>query len=143
MKRKLKCVLLVDDDEPTNFLYKIIVEHSNCADHIQISQNGNDALSYLSSAITEGETSSGNPFPDLVLLDINMPRMDGWEFIDKYAQLPKNHTAQPVIIMVSTTLNPDDELRAKKIPSIAGFMHKPLTEEMLQFLLAKYFPESQ
>jgi CheY-like chemotaxis protein len=80
MKKKLPCILLIDDDEPTNFLYRIIVSEAGCTDHVSIVQSGTDALDYLSPANT---TPLQYPQPDLIFLDINMPRADGWEFIKK------------------------------------------------------------
>ena len=79
------------------------------------------------------------PFPDIIFLDINMPAMDGWEFLEKYSELKDSLPHYPVVIMLSTSLNPDDELRAQSIPEISEFFNKPMTLEMIALAIAKYF----
>jgi CheY-like chemotaxis protein len=136
MKNKLNCILLVDDDEPTNFLNKMILEDVNCAKNIQVADSGQSALSYLETATHDNDASS----PDLIFLDINMPAMNGWEFLERYTNLEKQHKANVVIVMLTTSLNPDDRAKASKIPDVSGFETKPLTLEKLQGILKKYFP---
>ncbi|HWK07254.1 MAG TPA: response regulator [Puia sp.] len=138
MKTKLDCILLIDDDEPTNFLNKMTVEQTGCARHVAIAQSGQEGLDFLM-----GQRSAVNdtdcPHPDLIFLDINMPAMDGWEFMEKYKQLPKEQKASIVLIMLTTSLNPDDEEKTKHIPEISGFENKPLKERQLEQILEKYF----
>ena len=134
MSVKLNCILLIDDDEPTNFLNRLTIEQSGCVRHIRIAQSGQEALDYLQYCGPEG-----SPRPDLIFLDINMPAMDGWEFLERYRILPSDRKAAIVLIMLTTSLNPDDELRTQEIPEIAGFENKPLSQERLNLLLEKYF----
>ena len=139
MKNKLNCILLVDDDEPTNFLNQMVLEELNITKHIKIAQNGKEALSYLE------KTDSGDenfPLPELILLDINMPAMNGWEFLQQYAQLPPRQKANVVIVMLTTSLNPDDRAKAEEISEVTGFETKPLTADAIQLLLKNYFPET-
>ena len=135
--KKLNCSLLVDDDEPTNFLNKMILEDLNCAEKVEVAESGQSALSYLENASENTNHSS----PDLIFLDINMPAMNGWEFLEQYSNLDKQHKANVVIVMLTTSLNPDDRAKASKIPDVSGFETKPLTAEKLQYILKKYFPE--
>ena len=79
------------------------------------------------------------PRPDLIFLDINMPAMDGWEFLGIYRTLPAEKKADTVLIMLTTSLNPDDELRTRAIPEVSGFEHKPLNQASLEKVLSKYF----
>ena len=135
MRRKLDCILLIDDDEPTNFLNKLTIEQSGCAKHVQVVQSGLEALEYL-----RGENGyKGLPRPDLIFLDINMPAMDGWEFLGQYRELNKEQQADIIMIMLTTSLNPDDELRTKEFPEIAGFENKPLLLQRLEDILEKFF----
>ena len=138
MKQKLNCILLIDDDEPTNFLNRMVIEEVGCTERIEIMQSARDALKYLTNT-----TNSGSyPRPDLVFLDINMPAMDGWEFLEKYNQLPEDQKAKIIVVMLTTSFNPEDELKARKIAGIAGFRNKPLTPEILTMLLRQHFPDN-
>jgi len=137
MKKKLSCVLLVDDDEPTNFLNRIVLEEAGCTEHIQVAQSGHAAITYLKSAGAAG----GGAIPDLVFLDINMPAMDGWEFLARYNELLRHQQAEVVVVMLTTSLNPEDEIKAKSIPTISGFLCKPLTHNTLDRLLRTFFPD--
>lgn len=140
MKRKLNCVLLIDDDDPTNYLNRLIVEQVDCADSIQVVQSGQEALDYLTNAGTYQTGNTHFPQPDLIFLDINMPGMDGWEFLEKYKALTNGQKAKIVMVMLTTSLNPDDELRARTFPEISGFENKPLNGDMVENILRRSFP---
>jgi CheY-like chemotaxis protein len=150
MSIRLNCILLIDDDEPTNFLNRMTLEQVGCTRHIRVAQSGQEALDYLHacghvnrSGGRRGEAQDSveerQPRPDLIFLDINMPAMDGWEFLEKYRLLPPAQKADIVLIMLTTSLNPDDELRTRTIPEVSGFENKPLGQEQLDQLLTKYF----
>ena len=141
MKNKINCILLIDDDEPTNFLSQMIIEEADCAAEIQIAYSGGQAIDYLTSQGTFTSGQNTYPRPDLIFLDINMPAMNGWEFLQKYNSLEKEHKGNIVIIMLTTSLNPDDRLRSKDFPDVSGFENKPLTRAKLEALLKKHFPE--
>ena len=141
-KKKLKCILLIDDDEATNFLNKIIIERANLTEHIQVAQSGQEALDYLTNQGDFLEEGKGYPQPDLIFLDINMPAMNGWEFLDEYKKLRDEQKARIVIVMLTTSLNPDDELKARKIPEISNYKNKPISQEMLREVIYENFPEN-
>ena len=141
MKNKINCILLIDDDEPTNFLSQMIIEEADCAEEVQVAYTGNEAIDYLTSRGTSSLSQGSYPRPDLIFLDINMPAMNGWEFLQKYNTLEKEHKGNIVIIMLTTSLNPDDRLKSKEFPDVSGFENKPLTKEKLNTLLMKHFPE--
>jgi CheY-like chemotaxis protein len=130
--QKLNSILLIDDDEITNFINKIIIQKVGCAEKIISVQSGKAALDYLNS-IKENE------FPDLILLDINMPAMDGWEFIEKYKRIKTPQIKQAVVNILTTSSDPKEEEKAKSIPEIGGFKNKPLTQEMVQEIVEKHF----
>jgi len=141
MKVKLNCILLVDDDEPTNFLNKLAVEELGCTNHIKIIPGAREALDYLSCAGQPAPLNQTCPSPEIIFLDINMPAMDGWEFLQRYEALPDAHKSSIIVIMLTTSFNPEDELKARKIPSVKEFRNKPLTAGLLQDILKKYFPD--
>lgn len=142
MKKKINCVLLIDDDEPTNFLSQMVIEEAACANAIQVASSGEQALHYLTNQGDFAKDGKNHPKPDLIFLDINMPAMNGWEFLEKYNELENGHKGNIIIIMLTTSLNPDDKLKSEGMPHVAGFEHKPLTEGKLDSILKKYFPEN-
>ncbi len=141
MKQKLKCVLLIDDDEPTNFISNLVLEEANCTSNIQIMQSAKKALDYLAIPVDASKEQTSHPYPELIFLDVNMPAMNGWEFLDHYSQLKQNGHKKPIIIMLTTSINPDDQLKAEKISLIDGFENKPLTSNMIEKVMAKYFQQ--
>lgn len=140
MEKKLNCILLIDDDFATNFINKKIVQKSNIAKHIQVALNGKEAIDYLCS---KGEFESQHeisPQPDLIFLDINMPVMDGWEFIKKYKNLISEERKKKIsIIMLTSSFNPADKAKADTIKEIADYRQKTLSGTMLEEIVKKHF----
>ena len=130
LKQKLSCILLVDDDYDDNLYHKIIIRKMEIAESIDEVNNGLEALEY----ITEREVP-----PELIFLDINMPKMNGWEFLDRYKDLDAGQKAKTVIMMLSTSANPDEIQRAKEIEEVSGFQTKPLTPESMTEILQEHF----
>ena len=134
MYRRLNCVLFIDDDEATNYLHRLIIKRLDCAERLEIFQSAKEAIKYLGG---QGKYHNDNPIPDMIFLDINMPSMNGWEFIEQFRKIK---TASPIIlVMLTTSLNPDDEFLSEKIPEITCFKNKPLTRQMVEGLLEEYF----
>jgi len=133
MKKKLGCILLVDDDHEDNFYHKIVIERMEIADQIAVALNGIEALDYLQ--------KENRVIPELIFLDINMPKMNGWEFLDQYKHLDKEKKSRIVIMMLSTSANPADLKRAREIEEVTGYQTKPLTKEMLTEILDIYFAD--
>ncbi|QHT70306.1 response regulator [Rhodocytophaga rosea] len=128
---KINCILLIDDDRVTNYLHKIVINDMEVSRHIEIKQNGKEGLQYLAACAKEGN------LPELVLVDLKMPVMDGFEFVDAYRKmnLPEDITR---IVMLTTSSNPKD-IEKMQEKGITDFFDKPLTEEKLMLLMEKYF----
>lgn len=143
VRKKLNCILLIDDDPATNFLHKMIIEQAQIAHEIKIVYNGREAMDYLLRS-TDGDAADPleSPEPDLIFLDINMPVMDGWEFLDAYEAHFPTGLGAVVICMLSTALprNVEDKLERQKI-EISNFIEKPLRRNMLFEIMENYFPE--
>ncbi len=133
----------MDDDEATNYLSNMIISEADCTLHIKTKQTAKSALNYLADSGFATRHYNALPFPDIIFLDINMPAMDGWEFLEEYRELKDNLPHSPVVIMLSTSLNPDDKLKALSIPEVSEFCNKPMTTEMITSTIAKYFPQYQ
>jgi len=134
MPRKIRCILLIDDDPDDNFLHELIIRESDLCEHVRTAENGIKGLQYLKNSEAPGYIR-----PDVILLDINMPGMNGFEFLQQYEQLPENNRAQVVLIMLTTSLNPDDEVRARGYEAVQGYRNKPLTKQMLEAIASDYF----
>ena len=139
MKKKLNCILLIDDDTATNFIHKKIIEKSEIVNHIEVTLNGSEALDYL---INKGNQINGDGLPlkpDLILLDINMPVMDGWEFIRAYQNLNQSVKEGTVVVMLTSSSNPDDRIRAGEIAEVYGFKNKLLTPNLFSEIMNECF----
>lgn len=139
---KLNSVLLVDDDEATNFINRRIIEKAGITDHIEVTYNGKEALDYLSCSGKYEKTGVQFPKPMLILMDINMPVMDGWEFLEAYSMLDSEKKSEKILVMLTTSFNPDDKLRAENILEISGFQSKPLDLTKVSQIMDTYFRES-
>lgn len=136
--KRVNCILLIDDDEATNEYHKIIIRKAAVCDHIRIAVDGEQALQYLRTAAA-GPSPEANPRPDIIFLDINMPRMNGFEFLSEYERLEERLKGKVVIIMLTTSLNPEDKTRALGFQFVNEFRRKPLTVESIQEAINRYF----
>ena len=134
MKKKLKRILLVEDDRATIFLNKFIIGKVDCTENIQVAENGQEALEFLKSGIEDEHL-----IPNLILLDINMPSINGWEFLEEFKKLEIDKKNKIVIVMLSSSNNPDDKKRAEAIKEVSGFRNKPLTLDKFNTVLEEYF----
>ena len=133
MFKKLNSILLVDDDEDDNYYHKIIINKMEMVNKIAVAENGIEALAYLK--------DEANVPPDIIFLDLNMPKMNGWEFLEQYQHLTLEQKAKVLIVILTTSLNPDDKKRAEEIKDVTGFETKPLSKEILSELLDKHFSD--
>lgn len=138
----LDCILLVDDDEVNNYLNTILINKIEIDVHVEVAMNGMIALEYLTST---GKYKSNHSFPKpgLIFLDINMPRMNGWEFLDAYNKLDENQKGKIVIAMLTSSNNADDVNTALKKYRLPAYIYKPLTLNKLKEFIYEYFTEEE
>ncbi len=123
------CAMLIDDDAPTNFFHREMLSQANFAHEILVFEQARRAIEYL---LNEQRAGS---LPDVIFLDLNMPGMDGWEFLDVYQkQVLPIYPNIRLIVMLTTSVNPDTREKAKNYQILDTFMTKPLTEEKLSDL---------
>jgi CheY-like chemotaxis protein len=126
MNEKFKLLLFIDDDVATNFYHKIIVNSSGVCEKHVFFEKAKDALDYFNSV------ENNNQIPDIIFLDINMPRIDGWTFLNLFSDIPLER--HPRIIMLTTSLSTIERERANNHPQVYKLLHKSLTEEHLHEL---------
>ncbi|MEM0989013.1 MAG: response regulator [Pseudomonadota bacterium] len=119
---RINKILLIDDSRIEQLMYRRIIDRAGIVDEVVAFSYAEDALNHLANARDD--------WPNIILLDINMPRMDGFEFI---AAMEDRLGTQglPIVMMLTTSLDPSDEVRASQTPLITDFLVKPLTEDDL------------
>lgn len=140
MTPKPKLILLVDDNPDDNFFHKRAIQKTGIPCNIMVCTSGDHALNYL----TEQTPDDGEyPNPHFIFLDINMPRVNGWEFLKQYETWieEKGHAPPPVVlIMLSTSQDPSDKERANASKLVSDYLHKPLLPQVFIDVVKKHFP---
>jgi CheY-like chemotaxis protein len=132
----VETILLIDDDEINNYLNTVVIQDIDLAKEIIAFTKATDGLQFLKNT----SFPSGNKkLPSLILLDVNMPEMDGWDFLSEYAKLPDEVKKQIVLVMLSSSSHKDDIEKAKKIREVSDYISKPLTEETLNHIIKRHF----
>jgi CheY-like chemotaxis protein len=132
--QKIKSVLLVDDDNINNFINERLIKKLELANNVNIASNGEEALLFLKENLTNQDSS----IPQLILLDINMPVMDGFEFLKEYEKLSFPNKNNIVITMLTTSTNPGDMEKFNN-SGVSSYVNKPLTEPKLLDIMKKHF----
>jgi CheY-like chemotaxis protein len=133
---KLAKVLLVDDDETTTFLNTQLLKRLAVADELLVARNGLEALQTLEHTYDEPDAPAE---PLLVLLDVNMPVMDGIGFLETYQQHPLAQKSQLVIVVLTSSEHSRDLKRIKALSVTADILTKPLTSEKVATILHRHF----
>jgi CheY-like chemotaxis protein len=131
--KKIKTLFMVDDDEIFMFLTQKAVEQTHLVDQIKIFPNGSVAYNFLKS-----EAGRPENLPEIILLDLSMPVMDGWEFLEKYIQLLPKLKRKITIYIMSSSIAPADVEKAKSISAVTDYIIKPVTKDKLTNLLTNY-----
>ncbi|WP_396157117.1 response regulator [Flavobacterium sp.] len=127
-------ILCVDDDLITLMICRKVAERVEFAKEIITANNGEEALQYFDSLFEEKKSNDTLIYPKLVFLDLNMPVMDGWEFLESYITRDYQNVFNLTrFIVVSSSIDPYDINKSKTYPVI-GFLSKPITKEMLENL---------
>lgn len=134
MKHPLASVLLIDDSEADNFIHVHRLRQSGICTEVVVRLDGQEAIDYLR------DPALAAP-PELIFLDINMPIMDGWEFLKAYGQLPPDRRTGAVVTMLTDKSGGSDYYRAKEISWVKDYEEKPLTKDKIYALTTRLFPQ--
>lgn len=128
----LKTLTIVDDDDIFVFLTTKIIEQTNLVDLIKGFGNGLDAINFL-----KENKNNVDALPDIILLDLSMPIMNGWQFLEEYNKLNPTIGKKITIYICSSSISPDDITRAKTISEVSDYIIKPITKDKLIDLIKK------
>ncbi len=129
-----KFILFIDDNKPNNVFSRIVIEMDNLPLVPIAFTKPEEALDYLE-ACHNG--TSGAPFPDFIILDLNMPRIHGFTFVERYESRFKDLYRETKLFIMSTTRRLEDESRAREFSSVFGFFEKPFSREIAQSILER------
>lgn len=132
---KLECVLLIDDDAGTNFYHTVILEEEFPGLRIESVRSVKDGLEFL---LGIGDNTRC-PAPVIIFLDINMPGLDGWDFLREFNKIPKEIRDKSVIVILSTSNNPDDIEKSASFDSVKDYIEKPITPELFSTVVKQNF----
>jgi CheY-like chemotaxis protein len=119
--------MLIDEDEIDNIINQKIIESNNFSERVMVFQTGTDALDFLRVNAKIAEN-----LPDLIFLDINMPIMDGFQFLEEFEKLDTPILDKSKIVMLSSSISPRDIDRAASNRFVKKYLNKPLNSRYLQ-----------
>ncbi|MEO6149614.1 MAG: response regulator [Mucilaginibacter sp.] len=128
--KRINIACVIDDDEIYTFAVKRIIAHAKFAEKTLFFHNGQVALDFFVEYIKQTEL-----LPDVILLDINMPVLDGWQFMDAFAALMPEIKKKITVYIVSSSIAEEDYNRAKSFEAVSDFIVKPITVGKLQDIL--------
>jgi CheY-like chemotaxis protein len=127
---KHKYVMLLDDNELDNFINEKVIEDNHFAEKIFVNTSGKSALEFINNLIV---SKKENPvFPEAIFVDINMPMMDGFQFIENVRRIPEKKIQDCKFIILTSSIYPEDRNRAMQISRDITFLNKPLTGDLLE-----------
>ena len=130
MNYKLSRAGIIDDDQMYQLVMKRTIEQSGMVKDILQFYDGEEAINYFKEKQQNPES-----LPELILLDINMPYMDGWQFLDEFIKIPFKGNYKRIIYIVSSSSTTEDLNKAKEYEVVSGYHVKPITKDMFEQIM--------
>jgi len=127
---KPEYIMLIDDNEATNYFHNLVITESGIDVKVL-------CFTYVEQALEKLNQESAKP--GIIFLDINMPGMNGWDFMKEFEKLPAAQKKETSVVILTTSENPNDLAKGRKNPYIRGFLLKPLTPVALTNVLNSKF----
>ena len=130
--KKYHAIMLVDDNEIDNLINQKMIEASGICEHIFIHSGAKSAIEFLKNIEKLVKGNLNLYLPEIIFLDIDMPLMDGFQFLEEFEKLSdiiKNHSK---VVMLTSSLNPQDMSKAKKNQYVMKYLNKPLTQDSIK-----------
>jgi CheY-like chemotaxis protein len=132
--KKIDIACIIDDDPIFVYGAQALMQLTNFCNSMMVYNNGEEALNNLKVLL-----SSGEKLPDVILLDLNMPIMDGWEFLEEFTKIKTEK--EITIFIVTSSIDPNDVEKAKTYSEVSNYIVKPVTTESLEHILETYKSE--
>ena len=128
-------IFCIDDDPVTLVLSDLVIKKSGFAREVITAKNGKEGLDWFSAYFSKKNANVKQDLPQIIFLDINMPVMNGWDFLEGYLMKYAERLPETKVVIVSSTVNPEDFLKANRYDIVIDFINKPLTKEGLSELM--------
>ncbi|SDE95829.1 Response regulator receiver domain-containing protein [Pricia antarctica] len=132
--KKIKTACIIDDDPIFIYGTKRLMAEVDFCETVLVFQNGQDAIDGLNKI-----TANGEILPCVILLDLNMPIMNGWEFLEEFVKIPNHNREKVIIHIISSSVDPRDLGRIKNYEVVNNYILKPISKEDLESALENSF----
>lgn len=129
-----KGIAIIDDDNLFRHILKAQIAKIKSLDDVLLFENGEQAISYMDDALTKEDSL----IPKLIFLDINMPVMNGWEFLDSFGKFKNEIKEQITIFIVTSSANDQDQQKANQYSDVTKYVVKPITSDILEKILSEF-----
>ncbi|MFM8743354.1 MAG: response regulator [Cytophagales bacterium] len=127
--KKYKTVMLIDDNEIDNLINQKMIEAAAIAENIYTHTGAKSAIEFLKNI--EKTDLAHMVLPDIIFLDIDMPLMDGFQFLEEFEKFAAATKKNSRIVMLTSSINPQDFVRSKKYPNVKLYLNKPLSHDSI------------
>ncbi len=132
-KKAFDIVMLIDDNEIDNFINERMIKGCNFSEHVYVNSGTQSAVEFLKNLTIKKDVRKEH-LPSVIFLDLNMPILDGFHFLEEFEKLEEGLIKDIRVILLTSSIDPADLTRSEKYKSVKGFLHKPLTQDALQKL---------
>lgn len=128
---KYHSVMLIDDNEIDNLINQKMVEAADLSQYIYTHTGAKSAIEFLKNIEQLEEEIVNKVLPDVIFLDIDMPLMDGFQFLEEFNKLKDGTRTKCKIVMLTSSINPQDVSKSKRYDAVKKYLNKPLSQESL------------